>query len=83
MDLLWFILIGAAAGWLAGRILKGSGFGMVGNIVVGVLGGLLGGWLFPKFGISFGGTVGTLVMATGGAVLLLFLLGLFGSKGRR
>ncbi len=83
MDFLWFILIGAAAGWLAGQILKGSGFGVLGNIVVGVLGGLLGGWLFPMLGVTFGGFTGTLVMATGGALLLLFLLGVSAKRRRR
>ena len=83
MDFLWFILIGAAAGWLAGQILKGSGFGLIGNIIVGILGGLLGGLVFPMLGIRFAGTIGTLVMATGGAVLLLFLLGFAASKRKR
>ncbi|MBN2269305.1 MAG: GlsB/YeaQ/YmgE family stress response membrane protein, partial [Sedimentisphaerales bacterium] len=52
MDFLWFILIGAAAGWLAGQLIRGSGFGVIGDIIIGVLGAMLGGWLFRQLGIS-------------------------------
>lgn len=77
MSLLWFIIIGAVAGWLAGQIMKGRGFGVIGNIVVGVVGALLGGWLFGVLGISAGGgLLGSLVMALIGAIVLLFLVGL-------
>jgi len=55
MEFLWFILIGLAAGWLAGQLMKGGGFGLVGDIVVGVIGALLGGFLFSTFGVSAGG----------------------------
>ena len=75
MELLWFILIGLAAGWLAGRLVKGGGFGVVGDLVVGVFGALLGGFLFRALGISAGGgLLGSLVVATVGAVILLLLL---------
>ncbi len=73
MDFLWFILIGLAAGWLAGQLVKGGGFGLVGDIVVGVIGALLGGFLFSTFGVSTGGgLLGSLIVATIGAVVLLF-----------
>ncbi len=73
--LIWFILIGIAAGWLAGQLMKGGGFGLVGDLVVGVVGALLGGYIFGLLGISAGGgLLGSLVVATIGAVLLLFLL---------
>jgi len=73
--LLIFLIVGAVAGWLAGVIVKGYGFGLVGNIVVGVLGSFLGGWLFGRFAIMQGdGVVGSLIGATVGAVVLLFLL---------
>jgi len=73
MDFLWFILIGLAAGWLAGQLVKGGGFGLVGDIVVGVIGALLGGFLFTTFGVSTGGgLLGSLIVATIGAVVLLF-----------
>jgi uncharacterized membrane protein YeaQ/YmgE (transglycosylase-associated protein family) len=75
MSILWFILIGLAAGWLAGQIMKGGGFGLVGDLIVGVIGALLGGWIFGKLGISAGGgLLGSLIVATIGAIVLLFLI---------
>jgi uncharacterized membrane protein YeaQ/YmgE (transglycosylase-associated protein family) len=74
MHLLWFLLIGLAAGWLAGMILKGSGLGLIGNLVVGVIGALLGVFLFGLLGIHMGGLLGGLFMATVGAIVLLLLL---------
>lgn len=80
-QLLVFLVIGAVAGWLAGKIIKGGGFGILGNIIVGILGALVGGWLFGVLGISVGGEwVGPLVTATVGAVVLLFVVGLIRSK---
>ena len=74
MTLLWFILIGLAAGWLAGQIMKGGGFGLVGDLIVGVVGALLGGFLFGLLGISAGGLIGSLITATVGAVVLIWLM---------
>ena len=75
MDFLWFILIGLAAGWLAGQVMKGGGFGVLGDIVVGVTGALLGGFLFRTFGVTAGaGLLGSLIVATIGAIVLLFVL---------
>ncbi len=74
MSLLIFLLIGALAGWLAGVIMKGGGFGLIGDIVVGVLGSLLGGWLLPKVGLSIGGEFGGFITAVIGAVILLFIV---------
>ncbi|MEX2206919.1 MAG: GlsB/YeaQ/YmgE family stress response membrane protein [Myxococcota bacterium] len=74
MSLLWFLLIGLAAGWLAGQIMKGGGFGLVGDLIVGVIGALLGGFLFGVLGLSAGGLLGSLVMATVGAIVLIWLL---------
>jgi uncharacterized membrane protein YeaQ/YmgE (transglycosylase-associated protein family) len=74
MHLLWFLLIGLAAGWLAGQILKGGGFGLWGDLIVGVIGALLGGFLFGLLGISAGGLLGSLITATVGAIVLLLLL---------
>jgi uncharacterized membrane protein YeaQ/YmgE (transglycosylase-associated protein family) len=76
MNFLWFILLGAAAGWLAGQIMKGGGFGLLGNIVVGILGAVIGGWLAGALGIGGGGLLGALLIATGGAVVLLFVVSL-------
>jgi uncharacterized membrane protein YeaQ/YmgE (transglycosylase-associated protein family) len=82
MEFLWFILIGLAAGWLAGQLMKGGGFGIVGDIVVGVIGALLGGFLFSTFGVSAGGgLIGSLIVATIGACVLLFLLRLMKRPG--
>ena len=72
--LIWFLLIGLIAGWLAGQVMKGGGFGVVGDMIVGVIGALLGGWLFGLVGISAGGLIGSLITAFVGAVVLLFLL---------
>jgi uncharacterized membrane protein YeaQ/YmgE (transglycosylase-associated protein family) len=78
MEIVWFILIGLVAGWLAGQLMKGGGFGVIGDIVVGVVGALIGGFLFRALGVSSGGgLIGALVVATIGAVVLIFLLRLF------
>jgi uncharacterized membrane protein YeaQ/YmgE (transglycosylase-associated protein family) len=75
MSLLWFLIVGLVAGWLAGVLVKGGGFGVVGDIVVGVIGALIGGWLFSTLGTSAGGgLVGSIIVATIGAVLLLFVV---------
>ena len=74
-----FLIVGAVAGWLAGQIVKGHGFGLVGNIVVGIVGAFLAGWLLPYFGLGFGltGIVGSIIFAAIGAIILLLLIGLF------
>lgn len=74
-SIIWFLIIGIAAGWIAGKIMKGRGFGLVGNLVVGVIGALVGGFLFDLIGLEAYGLLASLVMATAGAVVLLFLLG--------
>ncbi|MBD2187429.1 GlsB/YeaQ/YmgE family stress response membrane protein [Pseudanabaena mucicola] len=80
MNLIWFILIGLAAGWIAGQLVKGSSFGLLGDIIVGVIGAVLGGFLFSALGLSSsGGLFGSLVVATVGAVVLLFGLRLIKS----
>lgn len=74
-SLIVFLVVGAVAGWLAGLIVKGFGFGLVGNIVVGIIGAFVAGWLLPKAGISIGqGIVGAIVHATIGAVILLLVI---------
>ena len=74
--LIIFLAIGAVAGWLAGTLMKGGGFGLLGNIIVGIIGAVLGGFVFGFLGISAGGIIGAIVTATVGAALLLFLIGL-------
>ena len=76
MDLIIFLVIGALVGWLAGMIMKGGGFGVIGNIIVGILGAMLGGWLLPKLGLTIGGEFGGFITAVIGAVILLFIVGL-------
>lgn len=83
MEIIGFLLIGLVAGWLAGVLRKGRGFGLLGNLVVGVIGSLLGGFLFNFVGFSAQGKLATLIMATGGALVLLFLLGLVNLGGKR
>ena len=81
MAILLFILIGAAAGWLAGLIMKGGGFGLLGNIIVGIVGGFLGGWLTRILGFSNGGGLGwQILVSVLGACLLLFIISLFKKK---
>ncbi len=76
MSLLGWIIIGAIAGWLAGKIVAGYGFGFIGNTVVGILGACVGGFLLPKLGIFPVTTFGNFIAATLGAVVLLFVIGL-------
>jgi uncharacterized membrane protein YeaQ/YmgE (transglycosylase-associated protein family) len=74
MNIVWFLLIGIAAGFLAGKITKGSGFGLVGDLIVGIIGALLGGFAFGLLGLTAYGLLGQLVVSTVGAILLLVLL---------
>ena len=75
-SLIWLLVVGAIAGWLAGLVMKGRGFGILGNIVVGIVGAVIGGFLFNALGIAFWGLLGTLLVAFIGAVILLFIVGL-------
>ena len=75
-SLLILLLIGAVAGFLAGLIVKGYGFGLVGNIIVGIVGAVFGGWFLPMLGLFTGGDIlGQIITATIGAVALLILIG--------
>jgi uncharacterized membrane protein YeaQ/YmgE (transglycosylase-associated protein family) len=75
MNFVWFIIVGLVAGWLAGVIMKGGGYGVVGDIVVGIVGALIGGWLFSTMGVSAGGgLIGAIIVALVGAIVLIFLL---------
>lgn len=78
MGLLWWIIIGAIAGWLAGKLMRGGGFGFLVNIIVGIAGAIIGGWVFDLLGISTsGGVFGSLITAVIGAILLLWIISLF------
>lgn len=77
MSLILFLIIGAVAGWIAGKLLRGGGFGLLGNLVVGIVGAVIGGHLFSYLGVSAGGgLIGSLVTAVIGALVLLVLVGL-------
>lgn len=76
-SILVMLLVGAIAGWLAGQIVKGYGYGLLGNIVVGIVGAFVAGLILPRLGLggAFGpGILGSIVFATFGAVVLLFLI---------
>ena len=74
-SLLVFLIVGAIAGWLAGLIVKGFGFGLIGNIVVGIVGALIAGWLLPRIGIVIGGgIIADIINAVIGAVILLLII---------
>ncbi|MEQ9505902.1 MAG: GlsB/YeaQ/YmgE family stress response membrane protein [Hyphomonas sp.] len=74
-SLLIFLFIGAVAGWLAGVLVKGYGFGIVGNIIVGIIGAFVAGLIFPAIGLSIGGGIlGSIIYATLGAVVLLLAI---------
>ncbi len=72
--LLIFLVIGAIAGWLAGTLVKGGGFGLGGNIVIGIIGALIGGVLFSFLGIATVGVLGQIISATIGAIVLLLIV---------
>jgi uncharacterized membrane protein YeaQ/YmgE (transglycosylase-associated protein family) len=75
--LLIFLIVGGIAGWLAGLIVRGFGFGILGNIVVGIVGAFLAGWLLPMAGIVIGGgIIGAIINALIGAIILLVIIGL-------
>jgi uncharacterized membrane protein YeaQ/YmgE (transglycosylase-associated protein family) len=72
---LWFIVIGLVAGWLAGQLVKGGGFGVIGDIAVGILGAVFGGWLFGALGLyPGGGLLPALLVATVGAIVLIVII---------
>ena len=78
----WFIIIGVAAGWLAGKVMKGSGFGLLGDLILGAAGGWVGGYVFD-FLRRTNGLLGSLLMATVGAILLIVVVRALGLGGRR
>jgi uncharacterized membrane protein YeaQ/YmgE (transglycosylase-associated protein family) len=75
MHVLWFLLVGAIAGWLAGVLVRGGGFGLFGDLLVGIIGALIGGFFFSGLaGVAGGGFLGSILVATLGAVILLVIL---------
>lgn len=81
MEIIVTLLVGAVAGWLGSTIYKGSGLGIIGNIVVGIIGSIVGYWLLGKLGIHLGtGWIGAILTGAIGAVVILFLLNLIFRK---
>lgn len=71
--IIWWIIIGLIAGWAAGRIMKGGGYGVIADILLGIVGGVVGGWVVGLFGIAAGGFIWSIVVATLGAVILIWV----------
>lgn len=76
MSFIWFILIGLVSGFVAGKLMRGGGFGLIVNLIVGIIGGVLGGWLFGLLGISTDSLIGSLITSVVGAIFLLWIVGL-------
>jgi len=77
------LLVGLVSGWLAGKVVQGTGFGLIGDLIIGVVGAFIGNWLLPQLGIHLGaGIVAAIVNATIGAVLLLGIIRLVRGGGR-
>jgi uncharacterized membrane protein YeaQ/YmgE (transglycosylase-associated protein family) len=72
-NLIWWAVVGLIAGWAAGKIMKGGGYGTVMDIVLGIIGAVVGGWLLGAFGIYAGGFIGTIIVAIFGAVILIWI----------
>jgi len=72
-NLIWWAVVGLIAGWAAGRIMKGGGYGVVMDIVLGIIGAVLGGWVLGVLGIHAGGFIGTIIVAIFGAVVLIWI----------
>jgi uncharacterized membrane protein YeaQ/YmgE (transglycosylase-associated protein family) len=72
-NLIWWVVVGLIAGWAAGKIMKGGGYGAAMDIVLGIVGAVVGGWLMGMLGIQAGGFIGTIVVAIIGAVFFIWL----------
>jgi uncharacterized membrane protein YeaQ/YmgE (transglycosylase-associated protein family) len=82
-SLVLVLVVGVVAGWLAGQLVRGTGFGLIGDLIIGVIGAFIGTWLLPQLNIHIGsGMVGAIVSATIGAVLLLIILRVIRGRGR-
>jgi len=72
-NLIWWVVVGLIAGWLAGKVMKGGGYGVIMDIILGIAGAILGGWVFGLLGIHAGGIIGSIVVAFIGAVILVWI----------
>lgn len=77
MHFIWYIIIGTIAGAIAGKLMRGGGFGLLMNLIIGIAGGIVGGWLFALLGFAATGTSGNLITSVAGAVGLLWFTSLF------
>jgi uncharacterized membrane protein YeaQ/YmgE (transglycosylase-associated protein family) len=81
-SLLIILVVGIVAGWLAGQIMRGTGFGLVGDLLIGIVGAFIGSWLLPRLGIHLGlGIISAIINATIGAIILLLIIGLVRGGG--
>ena len=77
------LIVGIAAGWLAGKVVRGTGFGLIGDLLVGVAGAFVASWLFPRFGIHLGtGIISEIIFSALGAIILLLIVRLIRGRGR-
>jgi len=82
-SLLVIVVVGIISGWLAGQIMHGTGFGIVGDLLIGIVGAYIGSWLLPQLGIQLGADlIAAIINATLGALVLLLVIGLFRGRGR-
>ena len=83
-SLIWWLIVGLIAGALAGLVMRGGGYGIVGDIIVGIIGAVIGGWIFSLLGIGAGGLIGSIIVAFVGACILIAILrAVSGGMGRR
>lgn len=82
MSFIWYIIIGTVSGAVAGKLMRGGGFGLVINLVVGIIGGVLGGWLFSLIGITTSSIIGSLITSVVGAIFLLWIVGLLSRSSK-
>lgn len=84
MGVLWSIIIGILAGFIAGKVMRGKGLGLIVNLIVGIIGASIGGWIFTKLDIMVEASfVGNLITSTVGAIVLLFVIGIFTGGNKR
>ena len=83
MNTIFFILIGCLSGFVAGKIMRGGGFGFIVNSVLGIIGGVIGGWLLSLLGIEWGGTIGQIGTSVIGAIVVLAIASLFNGGAKK
>jgi uncharacterized membrane protein YeaQ/YmgE (transglycosylase-associated protein family) len=82
-SLIVILFVGLVAGWLAGKVVRGAGFGIIGDIVIGIIGAFIASWLFPRLGIHIGGgLVSEIIYSAIGAIILLLIVRLIRTGGR-